>query len=88
MFRYHFERNGTTAQWQKLYRAMSEEQKKELMIFVSHTVSELRALPCPEQFKEILSYYLIKHNGKKEQLSNGAAQLSFMDDSDIVIEDE
>lgn len=22
-------------------------------------------LPCPEQFKEILPYYLIKHNGKK-----------------------
>lgn len=88
MFRYHFEENGTTAQWQKLYRALSEEQKKELMIFVSHTVSELRILPCPEQFKKILPFYLIKYNGKTEQLSDDAVQLSFMDDSDVVIEEE
>ena len=33
-------------------------------------------------------YYLIKYNGKEEPLSNGAVQLSFMDDSDVVIEDE
>ena len=88
MFRYHFEGNGTTAQWQKLYRALTEEQKSKLMTFVSHTVSELRTLPCPEQFKEILPFYLIKYNGKKEQLSDGAVQLSLMDDSDIVIEEE
>ena len=88
MFRYHFEGNGTTAQWQKLYRALTEEQKKELMVFVSHTVSELKALPCPEQFKEILPYYLIKYNGNKEQISDGTTQLSFIDDSDVVIEDE
>ena len=58
------------------------------MDFVSHTVSELRMLPCPEQFKEILPFYLIKYNGKKEPLSDGAVQLSFMDDSDVVIEEE
>ena len=67
---------------------MNEEQKKELMKFVSHTVSELRILPCPEQFKEILPYYLIKYTGKKEQLSDAPVQLSLMDDSDVVIEDE
>ena len=67
---------------------MSEDQKKELMIFVSHTVSELRTLPCPEQFKEILPFYLIKYNGKKEHLLDGTVQLSFMDDSDVVIEEE
>lgn len=88
MFRYHFEGNGTTAEWQTLYRAMNEEQKKELMKFVSHTVSELRTLPCPEQFKGILPYYLIKYNGKKEPLSDAPIQLSFMDDGDVVIEDE
>lgn len=88
MFRYHFEENGTTAEWQKLYRAMNEEQKKKLMEFVSHTVSELRTIPCPEQFKEILPYYLIKYNGKKERLSDAPVQLSFMGDSDVVIEDE
>lgn len=88
MFRYHFEENGTTAEWQKLYRAMSESQKKELMEFVSHTVSELRTLPWPEQFKDILPFYLIKYNGKKKELLSRAVQLSFDDDSDVVIEEE
>ncbi len=88
MFLYHFEGNGTTAQWQKLYRALTEEQKKELMVFVSHTVSELRTLPCPEQFKEILPFYLIKYNDIKEKLSNGVVQLSFMDDSNVIIKEE
>ena len=66
MFRSYFEGNGVTAKWRKLYRAMSNEQKKELMSFVSHTVSELKSIPCPEQFKEILPYYLIKNEGKEE----------------------
>lgn len=79
MFRYHFENNGTTAQWQKLYRALDEEQKKELMVFVSHKVSELKVLPCPEQFKKILPFYLIKYNGAKEHSSDEADQLSFLD---------
>ena len=88
MFRHHFEENGTTAAWKKLYQAMSDEQKKELMEFTSHTVAELRQTPCPEQFREILPYYLIKYNGKKEQMGDGAVQLSLMDDSDIVFEDQ
>ena len=88
MFRHHFEEDGTTAAWKKLYQAMSDEQKKELMEFTSHTVAELRQTPCPEQFREILPYYLIKYNGKKEQMGDGAVQLSLMDDSDIVFEDQ
>lgn len=88
MFRHHFEENGTTAAWEKLYQAMSDEQKKELMEFTSHTVAELRQTPCPEQFREILPYYLIKYNGKKDQMGDGAVQLSLMDDSDIVVEDQ
>lgn len=88
MFRNHFEQKGTTAEWRQLYRALSEEQKKELMLFVSHTVSELRTMPCPEQFQQILPYYLIKYNGKKEQVIGKVRQLSFMDDSDVVIENE
>ena len=87
MFRHHFEENGTTATWKKLYQAMSDEQKKELMEFTSHTVAELKQTPCPEQFREILPYYLIKYNGKKDQMGDGAVQLSLMDDSDIVVED-
>ena len=88
MFRHHFEENGTTAAWEKLYQAMSDEQKKELMEFTSHTVAELKQTPCPEQFREILPYYLIKYNGKKDQMGDGAVQLSLMDDSDIVVEDQ
>lgn len=88
MFRHHFEENGTTAAWEKLYQAMSDEQKRELMEFTSHTVAELRQTPCPEQFREILPYYLIKYNGKKDQMGDGAVQLSLMDDSDIVVEDQ
>lgn len=88
MFRHHFEENGTTAAWKKQYQAMSDEQKKELMEFTSHTVAELKQTPCPEQLQEILPYYLIKYNGKKDQLGDGAVQLSLMDDSDIVVEDQ
>lgn len=87
MFRSYFEGNGITAKWRKLYRAMSNEQKKELMSFVSHTVSELKSIPCPEQFKEILPYYLIKYKGKEEIFSNNVRQISITDDSDIVIEE-
>lgn len=59
-----------------------------MMQFVSHTVSELRMLPCPEQFREILPYYLIKYNGKEAPMADDAVQLTFLDDSDVVIEDE
>ena len=88
MFRSHFEENGATAEWQSLYRKFSEEQKQELMRFVSHTVAELRSMPCPAQFSEILPYYLIKYNGAKEQTYDKAVQMTLFDDSDVVIEDE
>ena len=88
MFRSHFEQNGITDEWRKLYRALSKDQQDDLMNFVSHTVSELKQLPCPERFQSILPYYLIKYNGKAETYSDGSIQLSFMDDSDVVTEDE
>ena len=88
MFRSHFEQNGITDEWRRLYRALSKDQKEDLMNFVSHTVSELKQLPCPERFQSILPYYLIKYNGKAETYSDGSIQLSFMDDCDVVIEDE
>ena len=88
MFRSHFEDDGTTAKWQSLYRSFSDEQKNELMQYVSHTVSELKTLPCPEQFRDILPFYLIKYSGDKGASSNQKTQLSILDDSDIVIEDE
>lgn len=88
MFRSHFEVDGTTAKWQSLYRSFSDEQKNELMQYVSHTVSELKTIPCPEQFRDILPFYLIKYSGAKGASSNQKTQLSILDDSDIVIEDE
>lgn len=88
MFRSHFENNGTTLRWQQLLRGLSSVQKEELKVFVSHTVSELKTLPCPEQFREILPFYLIKYKGKEEKLSSGSEQLSLFDDSGIVVEDE
>lgn len=88
MFRSHFEEDGTTSKWKKLYRGFDDIQKKELMQFVSHSASELKSMTCPQQFRDILPYYLIKYNGKKEQFSDGTEQLSFVDDGDVVIEDE
>lgn len=88
MFRSHFEENGITAEWQQCYRALSDAQKDSLMQLVSHTVTELRDMSCPKEFEEILPFYLIKYKGKKETMSDGSVQLSFLDDSDIVVEDE
>lgn len=88
MFRSHFEGNGITSEWQKCYRVLSEAQQKELMKLVSHTVTELRDLSCPAEFENIMPYYLIKYKGNKETMEDGSVQLSLLDDSDIVIEDE
>ena len=88
MFRNHFEENGITAEWQQCYRALSDAQKESLLQLVSHTITELRDMSCPKEFEEILPYYLIKYKGKKETMSDGSVQLSFLDDSDIVVEDE
>ena len=44
MFRYHFEENGITARWCKLYHALNEYQNRELMCLVSHTVPELKTM--------------------------------------------
>lgn len=67
MFRHYFEENGITLESQRLYRRLSEVQKKELMDFVSHPVSELKLLPCPKIFSEILPYYLIKYNAANDR---------------------
>lgn len=51
-------------------------------------VTKLKTLPCPEQFQEILPYYLIKYNGKEEHFLQDVIQLPLIDDSDIIIEDD
>ena len=88
MFRSHFEENGVTTEWQQCYRSLSESQKRDLMLLVSHTVTELKELPCPQEFEKILPYYFIKYKGEKETISGEFTQLSFLDDADILIEDE
>ncbi|WP_133051083.1 hypothetical protein [Ruminiclostridium hungatei] len=87
MFRSYFEENGTTQKWQQFYRKLDDEQKERLMQIISNTVTELRKVEWPDDLKEILQFYLIKYNGRKEILGEHA-QLSLMDDSDIVIEKE
>ena len=87
MFRSYFEENGTTAKWQALYRKLDDEQKKRLMDLVSLNVSELKRTPWPDDLKDILEFYLIKHSGKKEYSNEKYVQMSLVDDSDVVIED-
>ena len=88
MFRSHFEGNGMTAQWKELYHELSDSQKQELLQLVSHTVSELKTMPWPDQFKDILPYYLIKYNGKKDKFSDDSERLSLIEGNDFPYEDE
>ena len=88
MFRSHFEENGTTHKWQKLYRGLTDEQKDRLMALVSLNVSELKKMDWPDDLSEILEFYLIHYTGKEEKNKEQYQQLSIMDDSDIVEEDE
>ena len=88
MFRSHFEENGTTQKWQTLYRGLSDEQKDRLMTLVSLNVSDLKKADWPDDLSEILEFYLIHYAGKEEKTKEQYQQLSIMDDSDIVEEDE
>lgn len=87
MFRSYFEKNGTTARWQTLYRQLTNEQKERLMRLVSLNVSELRNTPWPSDLADILEFYLLKYSGKTEQNQEKYVQMSLMDDSDVVLED-
>ena len=88
MFRSHFEGNGVTTEWKALFRRFSDTDKRELLQFVSHNMSELKTLPCPPKFQEILPYYLINYTGRQDLYADGSVQMSLIDDSDVVIEDE
>lgn len=88
MFRSHFEGNGVTNEWKALFRRFSDTDKRELLQFVSHNMSELKTLPCPPKFQEILPYYLINYTGRQDLYADGSVQMSLIDDSDVVIEDE
>ena len=66
MFRSYFEVNGTSAKWKALYGKLNEEQKERLMALASLNVSELRNTLWPNDLKDILKFYLIKHSDKTE----------------------
>ena len=83
MFRSFFENNGTTNKWKKLYCQLSDTQKVKLLEITSLTVAELRRSVWPEDLKEILEFYLIKHTGKVETATPKYEQISIIDDSDI-----
>lgn len=87
MFRSHFEGNGMTAEWQTLYRQLTDEQKNRLMDLVSLNVAELKKAPWPDDLNDILKYYLIKYSDTSEAIDEKYVQLSMTDDSDIVDED-
>ena len=84
MFRSYFEKNGTTAKWQALYRALNNEQKERLMNLVSLNVSELKNTPWPNDLKEILSYYLLKPADTIDSSNEQFVQLSLVDDGDLI----
>ena len=88
MFRSYFEGNGTTAKWQALYRQLNDEQKDRLMKLVSLNVSDLKNTSRPSDLAEILDFYLIKYPGKTEQTPEKYEQISLIDDSDVVVDDQ
>ena len=88
MFRSYFEENGTTAKWQALYRQLNDEQKDRLMKLVSLNVSDLKNTSRPSDLAEILDFYLIKYPGKTEQTPEKYEQISLIDDSDVVVDDQ
>ena len=88
MFRSYFEGNGTTAKWQALYRQLNDEQKDRLMKLVSLNVSDLKNTSRPSDLAEILYFYLIKYPGKTEQTPEKYEQISLIDDSDVVVDDQ
>lgn len=61
MFRSYFEENGITEQWKNLYQNLNDEQKKSLMELVSLNITELKNTSWPDDLKDILEFYLLKH---------------------------
>lgn len=84
MFRSYFEENGITAEWQALYRSLTDEQKDRLMKLVSLNVTELKKTPWPEDLKHLLEYYLIGQPDKEiteTAHDKDHGQMSLMDKS-------
>ena len=54
------------------------------MQMVSCTVGELRSMPCPDEFKEILPFYLLKYSGETLPIEGAGKQLSLLEDGDTL----
>jgi len=61
MYRFYFEGTGDTFKWQQLYRNMNVQQKEKLLNIIAFTTAELNNMVWPDELKEILSFYLLKH---------------------------
>ena len=85
--RNYYKNNGTTERWRELYRALTEDQKNRLMQIVSHTVGEIRSSPCPDEFKEILPFYLLKYNAEISSIDETGKQMSLLEDGDAFDEE-
>ena len=62
MFRSLFERNGLTAEWQEAFRALSEEDKEDLIRLTSLNRSELDPSLASDRLKPIIEFYLMKYS--------------------------
>ena len=58
------------------------------MKLVSLNVSDLKNTSRPSDLAEILDFYLIKYPGKTEQTPEKYEQISLIDDSDVVVDDQ
>lgn len=81
MFRKHFEENGMTDGWIKLYRDLSPRQRETLLDLTSLSKRELQSVKWPKDMQEILPYYLLKYTGSANQEKREKDnQLSILDD--------
>lgn len=74
MFRSHYEETGETALWCNLYHKLSESDKQDLLHLTSHTNSELKKLPYPDKFNEILPFYFLKVRSSQQKPDKQATE--------------
>lgn len=67
MYRFHYEETGDTERWKALYHAFSPADKSELNMLISHTITEMKQIACPDKFKEILPYYFLKYSKEETE---------------------
>lgn len=76
MYRNHYEENGTTQAWRKLYHKLTPEDKEELMDIVSKPLVDLPQ-ENSTKYQDILLFYKIQY--RLENKERDERQLSFKD---------